>query len=131
MTNVVRAIRTRVLLDNLPTGDERWSTLKGLQLGHPQYGNGTIRNVTAKRFRDAIFSVEWTSGKTTEVSTATFINGMIPRLIVPEGLSIPPELSRWVQNEESDQYRTQRLAAEKADKLSRRRTVSRLKPSTT
>ena len=124
MSNVVRAIRTRTLLDNLPTGDERWSALTGLQLTHPRFGTGTIMNVTAKRFRDAIFAVQWTSGKTTDVSTATFINGMIPRLIVPEGTTIPPELSRWVQNEESDQYRTQRLAAEKAEMTPRRRTAS-------
>ena len=131
MSNVVRAIRTRVLLDNLPTGDERWSALKGPQIVHPRFGTGTIRSVTATRFRDAIFSVEWTSGKTTDVSTATFINGMIPRVIVPEGVNIPPTLSTWVRNEESDQYRTQRLANEAAEQLPRRHTARSSNTSTT
>lgn len=123
MSNVVRAIRTRVLLDNLDTGDERWSALTGCHLVHPRYGEGTIQGVKAERFRDAILSVAWASGTTTAVSTASFINGMVTRVLVPDDLAIPPQLSRWVRNEESDQYRKQRLAAEKADQPARRRTV--------
>lgn len=129
MSNIVRAIRTRVLLDNLATGDERWSSLTGFQMTHPQYGTGTITDVRAERFRDAVFAVTWGSGKTMTVSTATFINGMIPRVILPEGLGVPPQLSRWVQNEESDQYRTQRLAAEATDRSPRRRTAHSSKTS--
>jgi hypothetical protein len=122
MSNIVRAIRTRVLLDNLSTGDERWAALVGCELVHPQYGKGTILDVKAERFRDAIFGVKWLTGKTSPVSTASFINGKVPRVIVPDDLAIPPKLSQWVHEEESDQYRKQRLAAEDADKTPRRRT---------
>jgi hypothetical protein len=123
MSQYVRAIRTRVLLDNLATGDERWAALKGFQFSHPQHGIGTIQAVKAERFRDAIFKVEWASGKTSDVSTASFINGMISRVLLPEGLGIPPQLSTWVKTEESDQLRSQRLAAEVADKAPRRNTA--------
>ena len=129
MTNVVRAIRTRVLLDNLATGDERWSSLIGCQMIHPLYGKGTIQGVKAERFRDAIFGVEWISGKSSDVSTASFINGKVTRLIVPDGIGIPPQLSKWVRNEESDAFRKQRLAAEVADKMPRRRTAQNSKTS--
>lgn len=129
MSNIVRAVRTRVLLDNLATGDERWSALVGCQMIHPQYGLGTIRDVRAERFRDAIFSVEWASGKTSDVSTASFINGKVTRVIVPDDIGIPPQLSRWVHNEESDVYRKARLATEAADKSPRRRSARSSKTS--
>ncbi len=128
MSNIVRAIRTRVLLDNLDTGDERWAALTGCRLMHPRYGEGTIREVRAERFRDAVMSVEWASGKTSDVSTASFINGQVTRVIVPDDIAIPPQLSRWVRNEESGEFRKERLATEAANKTPRRRTV---KSSTT
>lgn len=130
MANIVRAIRTRVLLDNLSTGDERWAALVGCQMAHPQYGTGTIRGVKAERFRDAIFNVEWAAGTTSPVSTASFINGKVSRVIVPDDLAVPPKLSQWVRDEESDQYRKQRLAAERADTSPRRRTTRSARTST-
>jgi hypothetical protein len=129
MSNVVRAIRTRVLLDNLATGDERWASLIGCQMIHPLYGLGTIREVRAERFRDAIFGVEWASGKSSDVSTASFINGKVTRVIVPDTIGIPPQLSKWVHNEESDGFRKERLAIEAADKSPRRRTARSSKTS--
>lgn len=129
MSNVVRAIRTRVLLDNLATGDERWASLIGCQMIHPLYGMGTIQGVKAERFRDAIFGVEWASGKTSDVSTASFINGKVTRVIVPDTIGIPPQLSKWVHNEESDVFRKERLATEAADKSPRRRTAKSSKTS--
>ena len=95
---------------------------------HPRYGEGTIREVRAERFRDAVMSVEWASGKTSDVSTASFINGQVTRVIVPDDIAIPPQLSRWVRNEESGEFRKERLANEAANKTPRRRTV---KSSTT
>lgn len=129
MPDIVRVIRTRALLDNLATGDERWSALTGFQLVHPQFGLGTIREVRAERFRDAIFGVEWASGKSSDVSTASFINGKVTRLILPEGFGIPPQLSRLVRHEESDLVRKKRLATEAADKSPRRRTARSSKTS--
>lgn len=122
MSNVVRAIRTRVLLDNLATGDERWALLTGCQMIHPRFGEGTIQSVKAERFRDAVFSILWSSGLTTSVSTASFINGMIKRIILPEGLGIPAPLSKWVRVEESDDARELRLEMIKAAEAPGRRT---------
>lgn len=121
MSNIVRAIRTRVLLDNLATGDERWASLIGCQMIHPRFGQGTIENVKAERFRDAIFGVLWSSGQTTSVSTASFINGMIQRVIVPDGLGTPVPLSTWVHVEESDGARKRRLEMAKAAEAPGRR----------
>lgn len=121
MSNIVRAIRTRALLDNLSTGDSRWSSLIGCEMIHPQHGRGTIQDVKAVEFRDAIFGVKWLSGKVSTVSTASFINGKVSRLLVPEGLGIPPQLAKWVRNEESDQARKQRVAAERVDPAAHRR----------
>jgi hypothetical protein len=121
MSNVVRAVRTRVLLDNFATGDERWASLIGCQMIHPRFGQGTIQSVKAERFRDPIFGVLWSSGQTTSVSSASFINGMIQRVIVPEGIGIPVPLSKWVRVEESDQARKLRLEAAKAEETPGRR----------
>lgn len=121
MSTIVRAIRTRALLDNLPTGDARWASLIGCEMIHPQHGRGTIQNVKAEEFRDAIFGVKWASGNTSTVSTASFINGKVARLLLPEGLGIPPQLASLVRNEESDQARKDRIVAERADPNSHRR----------